>query len=93
MGWKMRFVRNWGRLVMKSEWKQVVLKDVLTDKGYIRGPFGSALKRPDMLSTGVPVYEQQHAIYNKRDFRFFVSKEKFEEFVSACSHYCGRKRN
>ncbi len=79
MGWKMRFVRNWGRLVMKSEWKQVVLKDVLTDKGYIRGPFGSALKRPDMLSTGVPVYEQQHAIYNKRDFRFFVSKEKFEE--------------
>lgn len=75
----MRFVRNWGRLGMKSEWKQVVLKDVLTDKGYIRGPFGSALKRPDMLSTGVPVYEQQHAIYNKRDFRFFVSKEKFEE--------------
>ena len=28
-----------------GEWNVVMLKDVLQDKGYIRGPFGSALKR------------------------------------------------
>ena len=54
----------------------VPLKSVLQPKGYIRGPFGSALKRGDMLETGVPVYEQQHAIYNSRTFRFFISPAK-----------------
>lgn len=54
----------------------VSLKSVLQPKGYIRGPFGSALKRGDMLETGVPVYEQQHAIYNSRTFRFFISPAK-----------------
>lgn len=56
----------------------VILKDTLLPKGYIRGPFGSSLKRCDMLETGIPVYEQQHAIYNMRDFRFHISNEKFE---------------
>lgn len=59
--------------------KNVALADVLQPKGYIRGPFGSALKRAEMLSEGIPVYEQQHVIYNIRDFRFFISEEKFEE--------------
>ena len=54
----------------------VPLKSVLQPKGYIRGPFGSALKRRDMLETGIPVYEQQHAIYNSRTFRFFISPAK-----------------
>lgn len=57
---------------------QVVLADVLQKKGYIRGPFGSALRRPEMKSEGIPVYEQQQAIYNTRDFRFFIDAEKFE---------------
>ena len=43
---------------MRQEWRTVLLKDVLQPKGYIRGPFGSALKRGDMLDTGIPVYEQ-----------------------------------
>lgn len=60
-------------------WKKVVLSDVLQEKGYIRGPFGSALKRGELLSEGIPVYEQQHAIYNSRDFRFFIDEKKFEE--------------
>lgn len=64
---------------MKSERKIFVLKDVLCPKGYIRGPFGSALKRGEMLSEGIPVYEQQHAIYGNRDFRFFISEKKFKE--------------
>ena len=54
----------------------VPLKSVLQPKGYIRGPFGSALKRRDILETGIPVYEQQHAIYSSRTFRFFISPAK-----------------
>lgn len=61
-----------------GERKEVVLADILQKKGYIRGPFGSALKRPEMKLEGIPVYEQQQAINNTRDFRFFVDEEKFE---------------
>ena len=50
---------------MSLEWNDVVLKDVLSEKGYIRGPFGSALKRAEMKSEGIPVYEQQNAIYER----------------------------
>lgn len=62
-----------------ANWKRVVLSDVLQNKGYVRGPFGSALKRGELLSEGIPVYEQQHAIYNSRDFRFFVNDSKFDK--------------
>ena len=62
-----------------EEWKEYKLGDVLSEKGYIRGPFGSALKRGDLISEGIPVYEQQHAIYNKRDFRFYISEDKYNE--------------
>ena len=61
-----------------DNWMDVVLSDVLSPKGYIRGPFGSALKRNELLTSGIPVYEQQHAIYESRDFRFFISKEKYQ---------------
>ena len=64
---------------MKEDWKECKLGDVLVDNGYIRGPFGSALKRGDMKSEGIPVYEQQHAIYQIRDFRFFIDEKKFQE--------------
>lgn len=57
----------------------VLLGDLMAEKGYIRGPFGSALRRPEMKSEGVPVYEQQNAIYNHRDFRFFIDDQKYEE--------------
>ena len=62
---------------MKCETKK--LKDLLQPKGYIRGPFGSALKRGELQEFGVPVYEQQHAIYGTRTFRFYVGTEKYEE--------------
>ena len=64
---------------MNPEWRIVQLKDVLMVKGYIRGPFGSALKRGDMIDSGIPVYEQQHAIYGSRQFRFFIGEEKYTE--------------
>ena len=55
------------------------LKDVLQNKGYIRGPFGSALKRAELKNNGIPVYEQQHAIYANRDFRYYIDDEKYNE--------------
>lgn len=62
-----------------AKWIEVQLSDILEEKGYIRGPFGSALKRGDMKTKGMPVYEQQHAIYNSRDFRYFIDEQKFAE--------------
>lgn len=62
-----------------SIWKDYKLGEVLAPKGYIRGPFGSSLKRDEMKEDGVPVYEQKNAIYNSREFRFFIDDNKFEE--------------
>jgi len=62
-----------------SEWKEVTLGFVLQDNGYIRGPFGSTLKRGEMRESGIPVYEQKNAIYNTREFRFFIDETKFKE--------------
>lgn len=36
-----------------AEWNNTHLSEVLVDKGYIRGPFGSALKRCDMKDNGI----------------------------------------
>ena len=55
------------------------MRDVLYEKGYIRGPFGSALKRREMKNEGIPVYEQQHAIYDTRIFRYYIDENKFQE--------------
>ncbi|WP_405320946.1 restriction endonuclease subunit S [Methanobrevibacter thaueri] len=63
---------------MSLEWQDVVLKDVLSEKGYIRGPFGSALKRSEMKSEGIPVYEQQNAIYDNRIFRYYIDDDKYQ---------------
>ena len=78
----------------------VEIKDVLQEKGYIRGPFGSALRKSDMVENGVPIYEQQHAIYNHRNFRYFISNEKAKslsrfivkdgDIILSCSGTVGR---
>jgi type I restriction enzyme S subunit len=83
-----------------SSFQNIILKDLLLPNGYIRGPFGSALKRDDMLSEGIPVYEQQHAINNHRNFRYFISTKKYEEMkrfqvmpndlIISCSGTIGR---
>ncbi len=63
-----------------NKWQKVTLGQVLNPKdGYIRGPFGSALRRGELQKSGIPVYEQQNAIYNHRNFRFFIDDEKFNE--------------
>lgn len=60
-------------------YENVKLSEVLQPKGYIRGPFGSALKRGELQKSGIPVYEQQHAITNCRTFRFYIGEEKYKE--------------
>lgn len=81
-------------------WKMGNIGKALKQKGYIRGPFGSALIKDDMISNGIPVYEQQHAIDNHRNFRYFISIEKFNslkrfevkqnDFVISCSGTLGK---
>lgn len=83
-----------------SEWKETCLYDVLADKGYIRGPFGSALRRSDMKKDGIPVYEQQHAITNSREFRYYIDEQKFsgmrrfqvmtDDLIISCSGTVGK---
>jgi type I restriction enzyme S subunit len=85
---------------MPDEWKQARLGELLGPKGYIRGPFGSALRRNELLSEGVPVYEQQHAIEHSREFRFFISAVKHSKMnrftvqphdvIVSCSGTIGR---
>lgn len=70
------------------------------DKGYIRGPFGSALKRAELKENGIPVYEQQHAIDGVRTFRYFIDDDKYSELrrftvepndlIISCSGTVGR---
>ena len=64
-----------------NNWSNTTLGELMAKKGYIRGPFGSALKRGEMLTEGVPVYEQANAIYNHRKFRYFISDEKHETLL------------
>lgn len=81
-------------------WNTYNLGDLLGKKGYVRGPFGSALRRPEMKKVGTPVYEQQHAIYNSRDFRYYIDENKFKELsrfqvqtndlIISCSGTLGR---
>ncbi|MCH5150326.1 MAG: restriction endonuclease subunit S [Spirochaetales bacterium] len=64
---------------MTSDNKILLLKELLDENGYIRGPFGSSLKRNELKAHGIPVYEQQHAIYNSREFRFYIDDSKYEQ--------------
>lgn len=60
-------------------WTVEEIQDLLDEQGYIRGPFGSSLRRAELKSEGIPVYEQQHIIDNHRNFRFFIDDEKYQE--------------
>lgn len=46
---------------------------------FVRGPFGGSLKKSCFTEDGYPVYEQQHAIYNKFTFRYFINEDKYNE--------------
>lgn len=98
-GGEMEFNKELEREIPKI-WLKTSLGKVLSPKGYIRGPFGSSLKKEDMTASGIPVYEQQHAIDNHRNFRYFISEEKHKalkrftvkpnDFVISCSGTIGK---
>ena len=82
-------------------YKTLELSELLAEKGYIRGPFGSSLLRKEMLDSGeFAVYEQSNAINNSREFRFFIDRNKFDELkrfavrendlIISCSGTVGR---
>ena len=70
------------RLIGKipKHWDLKKLKHLVTKKGLIRGPFGSALKIDSFVPKGYKIYEQKNAIYS--DFNLgssFIDKKKFME--------------
>ena len=65
--------------MIPEDWDVKELREVLQEKGYIRGPFGSALKRPELKRKGIPVYEQANAIYDHKEFRYFIDKENYKK--------------
>lgn len=67
-----------------TEWRQFKLKDILEPDGYIRGPFGSSLRRGELKNEGIPVYEQEHAIKGIRKFRYYIDQNKFNELKRFC---------
>lgn len=46
---------------------------------FLRGPFGGSLKKECFKDNGYAVYEQQHAIYKKLDFRYYIDEIKYNE--------------
>ena len=54
-------------------------KPLSSDCMIIRGPFGGSLKKECFVDNGYAVYEQQNAIYNRFNFRYFIDNLKFEE--------------
>ena len=60
-------------------WEVIELGECLETKGYIRGPFGSALRKSEMTTKGTPVYEQQHVIDNHREFRYYIDEVKYNK--------------
>lgn len=65
--------------MIPEPWEVVTFREILGNEGYIRGPFGSALRRPELKTKGIAVYEQEHAIYGSRKFRYYIDEEKFQE--------------
>lgn len=68
-------------IFLKMDYPITKLKDILKVGGYIRGPFGSSLKRDELKYDGIPIYEQQHAIHNSRNFRYYIDEEKYKELI------------
>lgn len=64
-----------------DEWKVNSFNDLLDEiEGIRRGPFGSALKKEYFIPhSNYVVYEQQNAIYDRYQTRYYITKQKYEE--------------
>jgi|26BtaG_2_1085354.scaffolds.fasta_scaffold14688_2 type I restriction enzyme S subunit len=66
----------------------------------VRGPFGGSLKKEIFVDDGYAVYEQNHAIYGKFEFRYFITEDKFNslkrfsvkagDLIMSCSGTMGK---
>ena len=66
-----------------NTWEQRKFLDLLDAQyGIRRGPFGSSLKKDSFVKkSDYVVYEQQNAIYDNYETRYFISKEKYNELI------------
>ena len=66
-----------------EDWEQRKFLDLLdAQNGIRRGPFGSSLKKDSFVKkSDYVVYEQQNAIYDNYETRYFISKEKYNELI------------
>ena len=64
-------------------WEQCKFVDLLDlENGIRRGPFGSSLKKDSFVKkSDYAVYEQQNAIYDNYETRYFISREKYNELI------------
>ena len=87
-------------LSFEDEVYQVEWKNLEEVANLVRGPFGGSLKKEMFVSDGYAVYEQNHAIYGKFIFRYFISSEKYEslqrfsvksgDLIMSCSGTIGK---
>ena len=79
-------MRNKPRIRFKGfteDWEQRKFVDLLDPQtGIRRGPFGSSLKKDSFVKkSDYVVYEQQNAIYDNYETRYFISREKYNELI------------
>jgi len=75
--------RRFKEFLNAGDWEQRKFLDLLdTQNGIRRGPFGSSLKKDSFVKkSDYVVYEQQNAIYDNYETRYFISKEKYNELI------------
>ena len=66
-----------------EDWEQRKFLDLLDPQnGIRRGPFGSSLKKDSFVKkSDYVVYEQQNAIYDNYETRYYISREKYNELI------------
>lgn len=75
--------RRFKEFLNAGDWEQRKFLDLLdAQNGIRRGPFGSSLKKDSFVKkSDYVVYEQQNAIYDNYETRYFISKEKYNELI------------
>ena len=75
--------RRFKEFLNAGDWEQRKFLDLLDAQyGIRRGPFGSSLKKDSFVKkSDYVVYEQQNAIYDNYETRYFISKEKYNELI------------
>jgi len=79
------FIEMFGDPVANSaNWNKLPLAEVVTGKyGVKAGPFGSALKKEEYVSSGYRVYGQEQVIAGRFDIGdYYISERKYEQLKS-----------